>query len=76
MRIIKIFSGMSGEYEIIRTDAPDTAIEEQLKKYYDGEPYELLTNAGYTVDEIGCQYDFDDGLPEIDKDFDLYGYSD
>lgn len=76
MRTIKIFSGMSGEYEIIRTDAPDQTIEGQLKSYYDGEPYELLTSAGYTVDVVGCQYDFDDGLPEIDKGFDLYDYVD
>lgn len=76
MRTIKIYSGMAEEYEIIRTDAPNQVIEEQLKRYYDGEPYELLTNSGYTVDVIGCQYDFDDGLPEIDKSFDLYDYVD
>lgn len=74
MRTVKIFPGMSDEYEIIRTDAPDQIIEEQLKVYYDGEPYELLTSAGYTVDVVGCQYDFDDGLPETDTEFDLYNY--
>ena len=74
MRTIKIYSGMSEEYEIIRTNAPDQIIEEQLKEYYDSEPYKLLIDAGYTVDLIGCQYDFDDCLPEIDKEFDLYNY--
>ena len=49
MRTIKIYSGMTEEYEIIRTDAPNQVIEEQLKRYYDGEPYELLTNSGYAV---------------------------
>jgi len=67
---------MSDEYEIIRTNAPDKAIENQLKEYDNGEPYELLTNSGYTVDVIGCQYDFDDGQPEIDKEFDMYYYID
>lgn len=76
MRTIKIYSGMAEEYEIIRTDAPNQVIEEQLKRYYDGEPYELLTNAGYTVDMIGCQYDFADGLPKMNKSFDLYDYVD
>ena len=74
MRTIKIYSGMAEEYEIIRTDAPNLVIEEQLKEYYDSEPYKLLIDAGYTVDLIGCQYDFDDCLPEIDKEFDLYNY--
>lgn len=74
MRTIKIYSGMSEEYEIIRTNAPNQIIEEQLKEYYDSEPYKLLIDAGYTVDLIGCQYDFDDCLPDIDKEFDLYNY--
>lgn len=78
--IVKIIgsgsSGMAEEYEIIRTDAPNQVIEEQLKRYYDGEPYELLTNSGYAVEIVGSQYDFDDGLPDIDKEFDLYGYID
>ena len=38
MRTIKIYSDMTEEYEIIRTDAPNQVIEEQLKRYYDGEP--------------------------------------
>ena len=76
MRTTKIYSGMTEEYEIIRTDAPNQVIEEQLKRYYDGEPYELLTNSGYAVEIVGSQYDFDDGLPDIDKEFDLYGYID
>ena len=31
MRTIKIYSGMTEEYEIIRTDAPNQVIEEQLQ---------------------------------------------
>lgn len=34
MRTIKIYSGIAEEYEIIRTDAPNQVIEEQLKRIF------------------------------------------
>ena len=80
LRTIKITSGMLPEYEIIRTNAPNSVIEEQLRKIIEiedaggtvGDPYDVLKSKGYTVAVIGCQDNFDDGEPEVDEWYDYY----
>lgn len=79
-RTVKITSGMLPEYEIIRTDAPDDVIQEQLKYIIEienaggvvDEPYGILESKGYKVVLLGCQDNFDDGEPKIDVWFDYY----
>jgi len=57
MVTVKIYAGMTGEYEVIETDAPISLIEEQLRRINELEeegrivknPYDLLENEGYQV---------------------------
>lgn len=64
-RVIKFISGMTDEYEIIRTDAPKNVIEKQLidtvTKEEHGEtiknPYGIIEEAGYNVEFISSNMD-------------------
>lgn len=79
-RMIKITAGMTGEFEIISTNAPDQLIEKQLKDNIKREenlkpienPYGIIEKEGYTVNLIGCHSI--DEEPTIDKEFDYYDY--
>lgn len=84
-RNIKITAGMTMEYEIISTNAPDDVIEKQLKEnsrlQEEGEainnPYEVIEAMGYKAICIGSHDDFDsDDLKEmnIEAEFDYYDY--
>lgn len=84
-RNIKITAGMTMEYEIISTNAPDDVIEKQLKENScleeEGEainnPYEVIEAMGYKAICIGSQDDFDfDDLKEmnVEAEFDYYDY--
>ena len=84
-RTIKITAGMTQEFEIISTDAPDSVIKAQLTYtsacQEDGEqienPYSVIEAMGYTVNCLGCQDDFDSEDMEtaiIDAEFDYYDY--
>ena len=82
-RTVKLFAGMTPEFEIISTDAPDSVIKANMKYINtceeDGEPidnpYAVIEAMGYTVNSLGCQDDFE---PEdmkkavIDAGFDYY----
>ena len=82
MRIIKISAGMSGEFELIRTNAPDDIIENQLirntKKAEEcipiHNPYVFLEKNGYSVEIMGCQDDFseEESSAMAYKEFDYY----
>lgn len=82
-RFIKISAGMTQEYEVIQTTAPDEVIIEQLKENNrlneEGilieNPYEVIEAHGFSVECIGCQDD-DELLEEIeiDAEFDSYDY--
>ncbi len=81
MRIVKITAGMTGEYEIISTNAPDSIIRDQLTAnslwMENGEdienPYALLEQEGYIVNVLGSQ---DDDMEDTvaDVEFDFYEY--
>ena len=81
-RIVKISAGMTMEYEIISTNAPDKLIEVQLtensNKQENGiaitNPYNIIQANGYIVKVMGCQDDFDDNEIEIDAEFDYCEY--
>ena len=83
-RTIKITAGMTQEFEIINTNAPDHVIKLQLMyistceeegKTVPVNPYEIIEDFGYIVNVLGCQDDFDrEDLEnaEIHAEFDYY----
>lgn len=81
-RLICLTSGMLGEFEIIKTNATDGLIEEQLRlncrKEVDGEEideaYGLIEEQGYTVELVGSHSSIDDIPDEVNNTFDWYNY--
>ena len=81
MRIIAITSGCLGEYEYIRTNAPDELIHKQLsdtvRKEEAGEiiedAYKMLIDAGDIVELASSHMDSKEE-PEADAYFDYYDY--
>lgn len=83
-RTVKIKAGMTQEFELISTDAPDNVIKTQLMyistceeegKQVPENPYGMIEEFGYTVNCIGCQDDFDSEDMKtaiIDAEFDYY----
>lgn len=83
-RTIKITAGLTQEFEIIRTDAPNELIEKQLA--YNGKletegkvidnSYGMIEDAGYTVTALGSNDGMNEDLEEaiIDGEFDCYDY--
>ena len=85
-RTIKIYAGMTGEFELISTDAPDSVIKAQLTytnacqedREQIENPYSVIEAMGYTANVLGCQDDFDEDDVEnaiIDAEFDFYTFS-
>lgn len=75
MRLIKFYGGMTDEYEIIKTNAPDNIICAAINENSMGNtnPYDLITKSGYSLEIIGCQDDFDDKpIPKCDVLIDTY----
>lgn len=81
-RTIKITAGMTMEYEIISTNAPDKLIDRQLaensRKQENGErilnPYGIIMANGYVVNILGSQDDLDSNEIVADAEFDYYDY--
>ena len=81
-RLICLTSGMLWEFEIIKTNATDDLIEEQLRlncrKEVDGEEideaYGLIEEQGYTVELVGSHSSMDDIPDEVNNTFDWYDY--
>ena len=79
-RTVKISAGMTEEYELIRTDAPNELIENQIRinirkdESDNTGPYDYLLKKGYFVYILGCQYDFDDKEVKFDIEFDSYAF--
>ena len=83
-RTIKITAGMTQEFEIIWTNAPDHVIKAQLMyiaaceeewKQVPENPYGMIGEFGYVANVIGCQdnltmEDLEDAI--IDEEFDYY----
>ena len=83
-RTVKITAGMTQEFEVISTNAPDNVIRTQLMyistceeegKTVPENPYGMIEEFGYVVNVLGCQDDFDSEDMEtaiIDAEFDYY----
>ena len=80
-RIIKIFAGMTQEFEVISTNAPDSVIKANMQYISTCEetgekienPYAVIEAMGYVVDVIDCEDD--DDLEEVmDEAFDYYDF--
>lgn len=83
-RTVKITAGITQEFEIISTDAPDDVIKLQLKyistleeegKQVPENPYWIIEEFGYMCNCIGSQDDFDSEElkdAKIDVEFDYY----
>lgn len=82
-RTVKLYGGMTGEFELISTDAPDSVIKANLQYINtceeNGEqienPYAVIEAMGFKVNCLGCQDDFDSEDMEtaiIDVEFDYY----
>lgn len=82
MRIVKISAGMTGEFEVIKTNATDEVIKKQLvennqlqeKGKNIDDPYKTIKKHGYKVDVLGCQDDIDLDEIFIDFEFDYYDF--
>lgn len=81
-RNVKLSAGLTGEYEIIRTDAPDSAIKAEIV-YFNAVTevgdwksdieYPIITALGYNVECLGCHMDFDEEeIIKVDIEFDRY----
>ena len=81
-RIIKLYAGMTGEFEIIKTNATNEVIELQLEengeRWENGDniedPYDIIKSRGFKVICLGCQDDIYEDEICIDADFDYYDY--
>lgn len=85
-RTIKITAGMTQEFEIISTNAPDHVIKAQLmyiaaceeeEKEISENPYGMIEEFGYVANVIGSQdslteKDMEDAI--IDAEFDYYDF--
>ena len=82
-RVIKITAGMTQEFEIILTNAPNAVIKANLQYVSTQEeegieienPYQVIEAMGFTFTCLGCQDDFDSEDLEnavIDEIFDYY----
>lgn len=73
MNSYKIYCGMVPEYEIIATDAPQSAAVQIIKQMYldcEGDYKFYFGRYGYDVVILGCQDDFD-SVPDTNFCIDL-----
>ena len=81
-RMLCFTAGMTGEFEVIRTDAPNELIEEQLRINHAKEEqrdviedvYGLLKEKGYFVELIGSHDSMHEIPDGVDEFFDWYDY--
>lgn len=82
-RTIKITAGMTQEYEIIRTNAPDHIIKAQLMyisaceeegKEIPQNSYGIIEEFGYSINILGNQDSSDMKKIIVDKEFDYYNF--
>lgn len=77
MNKVKIYAGMTGEYEIIETDAPKETIIEYIITCSNGtlpddDPKKFFEERGFCIDFLACQYD--DLEIKCDYELDSYDY--
>lgn len=85
IRTIKLFGGLTGEFELIITNAPDSVLEAHMTYVSacqkNGEPiekpYALIESMGFFVGILGSHEDFTEeelAVTVIDKEFDYYQF--
>ena len=76
----KLYAGMTGEFEILKTDAPESVVIDYIiaagnVDLPEDDPEKFFTDRGHAVDFLACQ-DNDDLAEEIavDQEIDVYDY--
>ena len=77
MRIVKIYAGMIGEFEILRTDATDDVLHQYIKACSDNtlpdnDPVLFFKKHGCSVEFLACQHD--DEADKINADVEIDSY--
>lgn len=82
MKNYKLYAGLTQEFEILRTDAPEDVVIEYARECVRGtlpenDPDLFWEQAGYSVKFLACQDDDDikDIIP-VDCEIDMYDYFD
>ena len=80
MKTYKLYAGMTGEFEILNTNAPESVVIDYIVAAGNmdlpgDDPEKFFTDRGYSVDFFVCQDD-DDLAEEIavDQEIDVYDY--
>lgn len=80
MKIYKLYAGMTGEFEILKTDAPESVVIDYIiaasnANLPEDDPEKFFTDRGYYIDFLACQDD-DEIADEIaiDQEIDVYDY--
>ena len=80
MKTYKLYAGMTGEFEILNTNAPESVVIGYIiaagnMSLPDDDPEKFFVDRGYSVDFLACQDD-DDLAEEIavDQEIDVYDY--
>lgn len=77
MNTIKLYAGMTGEFEVLKTDAPENIVIDYIvacsnMTLPENDPELFFTEKGYHIEFLGCQYD--DLEINFDKEIDIYDY--
>lgn len=80
MKTYKLYAGMTGEFEILNTNAPESVVIGYIiaagnMDLPENDPENFFADRGYSVDFLACQDD-DDIADEItvDQEIDVYDY--
>lgn len=80
MKTYKLYAGMTCEFEILNTNAPESTVIDYIiaagnMRLPDDDPEKFFMDRGYSVDFLACQDD--DELAEeiaVDREIDVYDY--
>lgn len=77
MKIYKLYAGMTGEFEILKTDAPEKIVIEYIQACItetlpNNDPNLFFAQKNYSVEFLACQ--FEDDIASIDQEIDVYDY--
>lgn len=80
MKTYKLYAGMTGEFEILNTNAPESVVIGYIiasgnMSLPADDPEKFFADRGYSVDFLACQDD--DDLSEeiaVDQEIDVYDY--
>lgn len=78
LRTYKLYAGMTGEFEILKTNADYNTVVGYIQAAENemlpnNDPVKFFTSQGFSAEFIACQYD-DDFNETIDIEIDIYNY--